>query len=153
MGNAINGTHSIGTIQHTRQEDKPIARISSAIVPLLPDELARCIPTASQPRHDGTDDNSNKETGNDEEGSEPADKWKRVLCENDSEAASPRHDEVANKDLPSLRLQLGAVQLVRPEHHVADHDAVGSNGKHPRQTIQPASKPAANLAILGAGRH
>lgn len=66
---------TISTVQHSGQEDEPVAGVASLVVPSIPHSSVGCISRSSRTRHDGANQDTDQASGKDEKKANVVDHW------------------------------------------------------------------------------
>lgn len=113
----------ISTVKHASEKNEAVARVSRFILPFCPDERIRRISCAirSPTGHNGAYDNCDEKIRYDEERSKPANRRQDGLAKHHNETAAEGDDEVTNKDMPILWVELRVGDGVCFNNHTADY--------------------------------
>lgn len=151
MRGAVSVSNTVRTIQHSSNENEPLARISSPIGPLAPDEVISCIRLAVHMGHNRADNNGDKDTSQDEEHAKIADIRKNAVHKEDDKAADPRTDDEADEELPSLRFKTGVHERVHGDGLLTQNRRHRRSAQDPSKTIPPSSEKATYTTIFPGG--
>lgn len=123
MSDTVYRTDRISTVEHASKKNEAITRIARLILPFCPDEGIRCIsrPIRSPTRHNGAYDNCNEKICYDEERSKSANRRQDGLAKHHNETAAEGNDQITDKDMPSLWIEIGVRDSVCFNNHTANY--------------------------------
>ena len=107
MSNDVRCTNRKRTVQHPQQEYESIARVSCAVLPVLPDRISACIRLVIDMRHDGADQDGNEDSRDYCEASNYLNLRERAIHVQDDAASDPGDDDVDHEDMPALCDKVG----------------------------------------------
>ncbi len=98
--------------------------------------------------HDGTHNNGDENAHNDEEAPQDFDFRQRTVGEKDGSAADPAAEEVGDKDMPGVGLEVGVECGVHGDHLVAEDGGDGGGAEDPGEEVPPAGEEAAGATMF-----
>lgn len=150
MGHQIHGTHSVGAIQHPRQESKPVTGISRLVLPVSPYGEVAGIRLAVDVRHDGAYKDGDEDASDNGEASNHLDRRQRSVEVEDDEDGDPGDDDVGDEHVPLFGLEAVMHDGVHGDGLGGDNLHDGGETEQPCESVPPASKPAASSSISSA---
>lgn len=102
MRGAIRSSHTVSTVEHSCNKDKPLTLVASSVLPFVPDKVVGRIRLAVHMRHDRADDDGDEDTGEDKEHAQVANVGKDSVQKQDDTAAQPGADDEADEDMPGF---------------------------------------------------
>lgn len=151
MRGYIRRAYAIGTVEHTSNEDKALARIAGAVGPTAPDKFIRGIANTIDMGHHSANDDGDEHTGQDEHHAQVPDVREGAVREENGGAADPRADDEAHEHVPWLGGEVGMEQSIHGNRLVSQDCRHGGGPKDPRQGIPVPGKPSADPTIFARG--
>lgn len=150
MRYSVWGADGVGTIEHTSDKHEAVARVAGLVRPVVPDKGIGGVSRAIFGGHDGTYDNGDEDTGDDEEAPQDFDFRQRTVGEEDGSAADPAAEEVGDKDMPGVGLEIGVEGGVHGDNLVTEDGGDGGGAEDPGEEVPPAGEKAAGTTVFSS---
>jgi hypothetical protein len=122
------------SVEHTSAENEAVTSPASLVLPVFPYEVAARISLSCSAGHDGTDQDGDEDTSQDQKQADLCDGGKGAVHEHDDRGRYPCHDEVYYEDVPSLIF----ISIV--EETVHGDDLIGENGRDRCSAEEPTEE-------------
>lgn len=151
MRGAVRSSNTVRSVEHTSNENKPIARISRSILPLTPDEVVARIRLAVDMRHGRTHDNGDEDTSKNEKHAQVADVREDPVQEEDNAAAEPGANDETDEDMPGLRFKTGMHKRIHGDGLLAQNRRHRGGSQNPGKTVPETGKETTQTTVFSRG--
>lgn len=151
MRGAIGSSHTVSTVEHSCDKDKPLTLVARSILPFAPDKVVGRIRLAVDMGHDCADDNRNEDTSKNEEHAQVADVWKNAVQEQDDAAADPCADDETDEYMPGFRYEAWVHKGIHRNGLLAEDRRHRSSTQYPSKTVPETSEETTRTTILSSG--
>lgn len=121
VGRAVRGTDTVSTVEHTHDKDEALLRVTSRVLPVLPNILVGHVSSTVDMRHHSADNDGDEDTRQDEEHANVTNEGQPAVHEQHDRAANPSADDETEENVPGLGNEVRVHQRIH-RHGLLGHD-------------------------------